>query len=363
MSPRPGRSRSGELLIPDPATETAEPVEAQSAFKAEGLRRISLMDQAAKATAKPDSQPVPEKVASGDPEGAGAVEVKPAEKPATKSAPTEELKFVPEQHRSVLETASPEFVKWVKTLNDGAMKDADYRQKTTDLAQQRKALAQEREEHASSLKEKHTLVDFAETIISDPEAMRLLREHHANRQGGARAAQPKFSLADATDESFAEYMESQRRQAAEDAKAATLAEIDGRRQSETQAQYERREMALLAKAEFFDSGEYEAKEIDEVFDRLSEDGVKFSKDNIVAKLRRYLPPREAKAKQPIAATNGAGNGAKSAASVLSRAAGASPMTAPAFIREHRAPRTAEERYLEAEWIVKQRKARAGPRPS
>lgn len=318
---------------------------------------MSLMDSAVKKPTETPGEQKAEKPVTGEPEGAVPGEVKSAAKPATAAAPTEELKFVPEQHRKFFEAAPPEVVKWVKDRNDGWMKDADYRQKT-------EAVAISKREFEAEMAEKRTLYQFAEQVASDAGAMEALRAYHANRNGKPSAA-TKFDPADATPESYQAHIEALRKEIRDE----IMGEIRGERESESKEKAEKREMALAAKAEFVDSGEYEAKEIDDLYDRLVGDGVKFSKDNIIEKLRRYAPKREpkaVKAEEPAKSIQGDGAAegkTSAAASVLSRAAGASPMTAPAFVREHRAPKTVDERIQEAQWVVAQRKARAGIRTS
>lgn len=347
----PGRDVPGLGVLPIPATltETAEPPVAPSEFEVEAKKRISLLDAIPKnpAETKAEGQPKDEKADRGSPEGAGAEKpVEQGKTPATATVPTEELRFVPEQHRKFFETAPSDVVKWLSSLNDGNMKDADYRQKTAEVATKRK------------------FAEFGENIASDPDAMAVLREYASGKRGGTKPdAQPRqpFNHVDATPEEFDTFLAERDKRLREEIRA----ELSGEREAETQAQRELREMGLAAKAEFVDSGEYSVAEVDAAYDRLVKKGVKFSKDDVVENLRMVLPKREKPAPKVDETASGANGKTSAAASVLSRAAGASsPVTTPAFAREHRAPKNLEERIQEAEWLAKQKQwRRTGSRTS
>lgn len=346
------------LPIPPEALEVAETDSGVVALKEAAERSLLGSLSPKDKPGEPDGgQPAARVGSEASPAGTTTDAAKPGDQPAAaKPPPPEELSFAPENYRKVLETAPEDFRKWVKDLNAGSMKDADYRKKTTAVAEARRAA----EKFAS---ENRQYLDFAQNVIGDEEAMRLLRELQDRRDGKATAstqAKTAFSFSTATDEEIEAHL----RERDERIRAEAVAALDKRTAAERAADEakanEMHAMAVAAKETFVDSGEYTAAQVDEVYDKLVRRGVRFTPDNVIENLRDFLPEKKVDAVNPVAAE---GNGKASAtASAVTRnaASGVTPaLDVPRFVREKRRPNGSAEEIEEARWIAAQLRARRG----
>lgn len=313
-------------------------------MKAEADRRIAQMDAAAGTEKPPESAPVQK------PEGASAAKesaqggpAQPGNPPAAPDAvATEDYSFVPEAHRQFVANAPTEFRKYLRDWF------GDYTKKTQAVSTERKAIEAAKKE-----------IEFAKAVMEDQEALDALRAV-ATKRTGAQAPQAKpFDYTEPhTQEEWDTHFATLRKQAAEDA----LRQVQGQRQSETQAQAEFRNQGLAAKAAFVDTGEYTATEVDDLYERLAGKGVKFTTDNVVETLREFLPKKEPKKQDSPPATS-APKVEPSGASALTRGIGVNaPVNIPAFIRDGREPKTRDERLAEALLQVNQRRAARGLSP-
>lgn len=311
-----------------------------SEMAAEAERRLALMPEL-----PTPGKPPAESAAAQKPEGAAPTKESAKEGPATPGSPNpapeaaaaQDLSFVSEEHRSFFEKAPQPVLDYLRALakeeGEGKLRWADYTKKTTAVAEQEKAL---------SAREK--AAQFGEAIWQDPEALDALRALERKRNGAeaspaSKTSSKPFWTEPHTEEEWETHFAERDARVAKQAVEQALRAVHGERESETQAQREFREMGLAAKSAFVDSGEYTGEQVDELYLTLKADGVKFTKDNVVATLRKYLPAKAPAKEQPKQdsphGTTAPKNGT-SGASALTRHTGTGvPVKVPQFMLEGR----------------------------
>lgn len=234
-----------------------------------------------------------------------------------------------EEFRKAFEALPPESKdKALKVLTAEGRKERDYRQKTMSIAEREKALKEEEE-----------VLRFGRAVKRDPKAFVEDYSRLTQRAPDNPAPAP-FDHITATPEEFAAHEAEVRKQAADEAYDRFKRDQDAKEQ----AARELSDMTAAAVAAFVEPGDYEFKTVNEVYNALVADGVKFTKDNVVEKLKRWLPPAKAKEAPAVNPPTAASSG-KSAtgASSLARAGGMTPpVTTPPFIQSGQTPTTADE---------------------
>lgn len=326
-------------------TETPTQVTPKSEMAAEMARRIAASNPPAPPTVVPVASVPPVEVpktasgAEGKTEtGAAATPTTPVATPPANAG--QDVSFVPEKIRHSVEKLDPEVIAWMR---DNALRQSDYTKKTMALAEERK-----------QIEARKMAADYGELILKDRNLRRMVED-------AAEAEAPKpepFDPLSATPEQFTAKLEATRKEAA----AEALKVIEEREKAQQQHVTTLRTMANMLHEEFVKSGEYDDAAINQAYDALESNGVKFSPENVVSTLRLVLPKKQpaAKASPPVPVPAQAeANGA----SALTRGAGVSaPLKVPAVVLENRLPTTYEEKVEVAKYLANQIRAREGKPP-
>jgi len=351
--------------VPNITTEAPAEVSPAQTMKALSEQRLAAMDPKP-SKPKAETKPVADSAKVEKPEGASTVAESaakdpaakpesPTSKPANETAP--DLSFAPEDLREFF-SSNPKAAKYLREWY------GDYTTKTQAASAAQKAVEDERK----TLDSRKVAADFGDAVMADADALDALRAVAAKR-AGSTAAQPEAEVFDwdaASNEEKSAYVARERKRAA----AEAIEALEGKQRSTSQAESDRKAdgaaQYAAVKASLIDTGEATWETADAVYLNLIKDGVKFTKDNVVGTLRKYLPPKAekpAERPQDSPTANGVSRSGSSGASPLTRAGGTTaPLPLPAFMREGREPANRDERLAWALSEVNRKRIARGDPP-